>query len=400
MNTPGRVTPDPVYLCNEDTSLLMTNVDTQSSDTAMQPVGDDVVLSRGWVRNPGNMKFLRSAKRMANSYRLANPLEKVFISRLLVHSIVESSSRFIRLDKGGVGWRTASMSETLKAASRTLLFFSSKASMSVQTNQESSRSLAFFPMERVSSGFGRDDPLKDRRNPEKLNSQTSSQAETGTDAHDTALHQGDIKQTVSSRWNPRTRTVSLQDISNVLLAAANCDFPSSLQVEVGEATRDEDVRVFAKALVDSTQLRPNRIQFLHIKLSHRFNHESAKQLAVGIRRCRGLQTLQLEFNGARRKFALLLVAAAIGNSTVTSLHLDGNRMGERGALWVICVLNSCHRSNVQFISLENNAISAAGAVAVRRLLGARGRTIRTALGDGMRNDSGCFAVIPNDDMYK
>lgn len=405
MATPGRVTPDPIERDDEDESW---SLDDRLTETRVEPAAADVVLSKGWVRHPGNMNFHRGAKQMAEAYGLSTPCGKVFVTQLLVHTLAEQNSRFlVRRTELGSGWRKASTTESFKAAAHALHILSlsagNRSNLTHRLDQRRRHSTS-----KPSKCPGRNlrtnqtaqaNAMTHRQNPNKTISQTTSQAETSTFArpHDTDTSR--IPDFTQRRFCSSSTMESLEEVTRALQSHAASSSLSSLHVEVGETASVQDVQAFAQALVQYSQLCPDQIQSLHVKLSPQLHQDNAKQLALGIRRCRGLQTLKVQFHGARRKFALLLVPAAIGNSTVTSLLLDGNRLGDRGALWIFCILQSCPRSNLQYVSLENNAISAAGATAVRRLLGPRGRTIRTVMGDGdgVRHSSGCFNVISRND---
>ncbi len=137
-----------------------------------------------------------------------------------------------------------------------------------------------------------------------------------------------------------------------------------LDIQVCDDHDEVILSAFAQALEAYTVRCPGRIQFLGLTLNPELTLGQAKILCLAIRRCHKLRAVRLDFAGAHHRYALLLVAAAIGNSSVRSLILDGNGITDATVRWIAGILqrksqDGKHTISLKHLSLCHNPISPA-----------------------------------------
>jgi hypothetical protein len=358
--------------------LLSRNVadyDVGDDVNILTPFPADVVLVRSYYgMHPGNLRFVRHANRLTRAYQLANAKGRDMVAELLVKSVRNRHGNFLRRHPNG-GWRLASHQDAMRGAHHTLQQISKKLSiLSRRENASDAHNTA------STSCHGDRDSITAMRGPlvgttcNDANYRNMSTRPNGTPAMTTAttFSSKDLQPmspTTTGHYSLRRCMVLLRQLTMKETSV----IPTTFLVQVSPEDNDNMVQAFADSLMCFTRRFQKDdaskpcIASLTLSLHSQLTEAQAKVLSLAVRRCRNLETLCLKFNGAPQRLALLLVAAAIGNTTVTSLLLDGNDLTNTSVAWIRSILykkSQCSsHSNLKLLSLLNNQVSAQAVVA-------------------------------------
>lgn len=127
-------------------------------------------------------------------------------------------------------------------------------------------------------------------------------------------------------------------------------------------TVDHDIIFpFAKAL-DSSDL----LSSLQLRLSH-MNRTNANALAWGLKRCKGLQQVKLDYKNLSEKSSIVL-AGLLDNPFLESLNLDENEMTADSLKFLSRMINQSKECKLKRLSLQNNPLGDEGAGILAKLI--------------------------------